>query len=324
MSLFFVGLLLGFALLTLLAAGFLWTGRRQWRRFSITLAVIAALSWLAYSQLGALGDLRAQAWMQRLQAGEALGEDERRDFRALLASLGEETGGERYHYLLGHDFFAEGEYEKAREQFGALRGRGSQESEVNMAYIQSDFLARGGVFGEEVRVLARSLADSGHPALLEMLVLDALRSNDQRAFMQYWPSFSATPRGTELGRRLGMDPAEQAGASVQPTIAVHVSVASAIHAEPDTPVFVLARDAQTPGPPLAVKRLPFADLPALVELSDKDAMLDSNRLSDASQVEVVARLAYSGGPIAAEGDLEISSGLLDLEDGEASIELVIE
>ena len=52
-------------------------------------------------------------------------------------------------------------------------------------------------------------------------------------------------------------------------------------------------------------------------------MLEANKLSNASEVEVVARLALSGGPIAGEGDIEVSSGALRLDQGPHEIVLVL-
>ena len=314
--------LAGFVLLLGIAAAFVCHRSRHWKPSLIALAVLATLSWLMYLQLGAARDLRVQSWLNELQQGEELSSDEREALRGLLAELGDEASGERYAFLLGHDFLAQEEYSQARETFGALRARGVDDAEVALAFVQSDFLAREGVLGDDSRTLARGLADSEHPLALEMLVLDALRSNDQQAFMQYWPSYASTPRGAELGRRLGWGEAPRTPGEA--TIEIQVSAAGDVRAPPDTPVFVLARRAQSPSPPLAVRRLRFADLPARVRLSDSDAMLETNRLSDASQVEVVARIAYSGGPIAAEGDLEVSSGALDLAAGGLEVELTIE
>ena len=66
-------------------------------------------------------------------------------------------------------------------------------------------------------------------------------------------------------------------------------------------LFVAARDPKAPGPPFAVKRLP-ATFPVDVELSASDAMLESRRIADGQQLEVVARVALGGTPTATSGD----------------------
>lgn len=70
----------------------------------------------------------------------------------------------------------------------------------------------------------------------------------------------------------------------------------------ETPLFVLARAQDAPGPPLAVKRRKVADLPLTLELSDADAMLPNRRLSGHDEVEIIARIALGGGPVAQSGD----------------------
>lgn len=61
----------------------------------------------------------------------------------------------------------------------------------------------------------------------------------------------------------------------------------------DAVVFLVARNPGTPMP-LAVKRLSIAELPAQVELSDEDAMMVTNRLSDAERVSLFARVSTTG------------------------------
>lgn len=78
---------------------------------------------------------------------------------------------------------------------------------------------------------------------------------------------------------------------------------------PATPLFVIARVPDQPGPPLAVVRRAFADLPATVTLSDANAMLPSHVLSGVTEVEIVARVALGGNPVASSGDLYGSARL---------------
>lgn len=78
-------------------------------------------------------------------------------------------------------------------------------------------------------------------------------------------------------------------------------------------VFLVVRDAEGRGPPLAVRRLQAADLPARVSIDDSDAMMAGNGLSGADSVEVVARVSFSGDASPAEGDFEGRSGILAVE-----------
>ena len=56
--------------------------------------------------------------------------------------------------------------------------------------------------------------------------------------------------------------------------------------------------------PLAVRALSFAELPAVIQLSDADAMQPGRTLSRFDEVAVLARLSRSGSPISQPGDIE--------------------
>ncbi len=88
-------------------------------------------------------------------------------------------------------------------------------------------------------------------------------------------------------------------ARVRITIKLAPTVGS--DAKPDTPLFVFVRDPRAGGAPLAVKRLQ-AHFPQTVELSSADAMLAGHGMQVGQDVEIVARLSSSGGPLARTGD----------------------
>ena len=88
------------------------------------------------------------------------------------------------------------------------------------------------------------------------------------------------------------------------TAIVDVSLDAAFDIAPGATVFVIARDAERPGPPVAVKRLTAGDLPARVALTNADAMFPDRGLNGAGTLELVARVALGGSAVAAAGDLE--------------------
>ena len=76
-------------------------------------------------------------------------------------------------------------------------------------------------------------------------------------------------------------------------------------------LFVYAKAANAPGPPLAVLRQPAGTWPASFVLDDALAMLPDRRLSDFEQVIIEARLSKTGQAIAAPGDLQGASVAID-------------
>jgi len=98
-------------------------------------------------------------------------------------------------------------------------------------------------------------------------------------------------------------PAAVADASGAARVRLNVLLAPAINARTDevVPLFVIVRDPQRPGPPLAVKRL-MSRFPQRVELTATDAMLPERRISVGETVQVIARIARSGQATGARGD----------------------
>jgi len=99
-------------------------------------------------------------------------------------------------------------------------------------------------------------------------------------------------------------PKEQPIEQLEFVVQVNVSLSAAARAtlSGDATVYVIARDPAQPGPPIAVARRRLSEMPMVVELSDRDAMIPGRSLSGFSQFELVARVSTSGNPIAQSGD----------------------
>jgi len=98
------------------------------------------------------------------------------------------------------------------------------------------------------------------------------------------------------------------GAATTPTgrtirVSVSLDPALASRLKPGTPVFVSAREAGIPGPPIAAVRISSDELPTTVVLSDANSMIEGRTLSSVDELQVVARIAFAGTPMQASGDL---------------------
>jgi cytochrome c-type biogenesis protein CcmH len=82
-------------------------------------------------------------------------------------------------------------------------------------------------------------------------------------------------------------------------------------AKPGMALFIFAKAAASPGPPLAVWRTTVDRWPLRFSLDDTRAMLPQRKLSDFDAVIVEARISASGQPLAHEGDLQGSSGTVN-------------
>lgn len=109
-------------------------------------------------------------------------------------------------------------------------------------------------------------------------------------------------------------------------IAVSVSIADELRDQigANAVLFLLARQPNVPGPPIAAVRASARELPTSLRISDDNAMVAGRTLSALESVELVARVSNGGGPIAASGDLfgEVTWNAAD--DSNGSVDIVID
>ena len=97
-------------------------------------------------------------------------------------------------------------------------------------------------------------------------------------------------------------PAGAADGAGAPTVRVNVTLSPSLASSAGAaPLFVFVRDPAQGGPPLAVKRLD-SHFPQSVALSPADSMVPGRAFTAGQNVQVVARIARSGSPIAVSGD----------------------
>jgi cytochrome c-type biogenesis protein CcmH len=84
---------------------------------------------------------------------------------------------------------------------------------------------------------------------------------------------------------------------------VHIELAPGLlkAAADAAPLFVFVKDPAQPGPPLAAKRL-ASRFPQTVELTPADSMVPGRAFAAGQKVQVIARIARSGNPLAGSGD----------------------
>jgi cytochrome c-type biogenesis protein CcmH len=96
-------------------------------------------------------------------------------------------------------------------------------------------------------------------------------------------------------------PANAANSNAAVRVHIELSPALSKTAPDAAPLFVFVRDPAQPGPPLAAKRLANR-FPQTVELTPADSMVPGRAFAAGQKVQVVARIARSGNPIAGSGD----------------------
>jgi len=111
----------------------------------------------------------------------------------------------------------------------------------------------------------------------------------------------------------GSTPPSTAAVPASPPAAgidVNVSVADDLAGRigPNAVVYLVARDPDRPGPPVAVVRHAADTWPLQLTLTDENAMLPDRLLSALARVQLVARITNSGEPTAQPGDLYGEAG----------------
>jgi cytochrome c-type biogenesis protein CcmH len=312
--------------------------RRDRRAVAVVCALLIPLAAaLMYGQLGAREDWALADALTVLRSAPEENDLEALD--RLIAMLDErlakQPGDAETLFLLGHARMRQGEYTAAADAFAALRPLETGDQTVLVSLAQARYLADEGRVEPATKALMdRALAANPHePLVLEMLALDALRSARYAAAIDYLER--ALAGGLEGERAASLEaglmraraalaaaggadgkapevaatPASAERAAPTGTARVEVAVALEPSAEvgPAARVFVIARQIGGPPMPIAVRALSVSELPAVVALSDADAMQPSRLLSQFDQVEVLARLSQSGTPTRSPGDLEAAA-----------------
>jgi cytochrome c-type biogenesis protein CcmH len=114
-------------------------------------------------------------------------------------------------------------------------------------------------------------------------------------------------------------PAASGAEAIQGVVMLDSGLAASV--KPDDVVFVLARAAQGPRMPLAVKRIAVRDLPYAFRLDDSMAMAPGAKLSLFPRVVVTARVSRAGSAAPQKGDLEGRSD--PIAPGSSGVEVTI-
>ncbi|HXB19070.1 MAG TPA: hypothetical protein VNV40_09570 [Steroidobacteraceae bacterium] len=205
-------------------------------------------------------------------------------------------------------------------------------------------LASGSLVGAAGNAIDQSLALD--PANAKALWLKASQAHEQRRFadaLTWWHKLRAvlpadspdariiddniaedtrlgglTPvtvaASSATGKLAASTPATPTGAEVSGTVAIESRLAPRV--QPDATLFIYAKAADSPGPPLAVLRTTASSWPVRFRLDDSMAMLPSRRLSQFDKVVVEARISRSGQATPGSGDLFVTSPAMNPSSGQ--------
>ena len=232
------------------------------------------------------------------------------------------------------------DYAGGRDAFGHLIALEAMTADTWADY--ADVLASqagGSLAGEPARAIDRALAlDPRHPKALWLKASLAHAERHYVAALALWKQLRAVMPAdspdiriiddniAEAVRLAGLPGAQPAG----PSVSAHAGLSGTVSIDgklagrvaPGDILFIYAKAADSPGPPLAVLRTAAGKWPVNFRLDDSMAMVPSRRLSSYDRIIVEARISRSGQATPSQGDLYVVSPVMHLTDAKA-LKLVI-
>jgi len=219
--------------------------------------------------------------------------------------------------LLGRSYAQLQQIEKSRRAYRrALALEPSTEAKLGVA--EADImLDRDNLKRDAGRLVEEVLAvEPDNPKALFYGGMVAMTRNDIDLFRERWQRLLALSPPDEIRHvieaqlaRTGITPgqikpARQTGAP-DPGIDVSVSVTDELakRIRPGAILYLVARDPNRRGPPLAVVRHEAAGFPVSLNISDANAMIPGQPMLSLPRVHLIARITNSGKPVAQPGDL---------------------
>lgn len=302
--------------------------------------VVLAFSFLLYDLWGAQNNLKLANIVDRT----AEVRDDPEAIVDLIYEIGEVTEDDEDNpwawYLMARNLVMLGLLDQAANAFdraAQLMENPQDKAAVLGQYAQAQYIASGQQLTEEVMGII-SQAQRLNPremTILQLLGADAYVNENYQSALTYWQQvLTMMPAGpdSQFIREMMADAESRlsaengdAPAVSGPQIAVNVSASQDITVSARTRVFVSAQRADgSAGPPLAVKVMQFSDLPAVVTLSDADAV-GPFALSSAESVSIVATISLSGSADVARGDYQGRSDIVQLpEDSDEPVSVTVQ
>ncbi len=303
-------------------------GLKDGRWLLVVVAVaVPLLAAGAYYHLGAWTDWRIQALLKRSENEMQVDKDNRPALDALRKALQQrleqrDDDDGRRRFMLAQIDTEFARYGEAVEQYTLLQKKFPEDASIAAHYAQAQYLAADRHLSAEALSMAqRALQlDPNQSTALGLLGLTALENKDYAQALVYWRHLlRQLPPGSTNAAMIeaGVKQAEQGLGSAGfpgPKLVVSVSLAPQLVAALPAggTLFVFAKAVNGPPMPLAAARLDPAQLPLEITLDDSMAMVAGMNLSSAKQVQVFARITASGQVRGEPGDLEGSSGPLQL------------
>jgi cytochrome c-type biogenesis protein CcmH len=323
--------------------------RHPLKLLTIAIALLLPLASIGlYFQLGNLN-----AFLPQVTHGGGLGGVARTEagLKALEEKAAQSPNEPEVLLMLARSYVELGRYDDGAKTYDSLTKLITDEAMLWADYADALAMAHSTLLGAPTKLLDRALLlDPNHLKTLALSGSAAMERGDYEAAIRHWEKLlKQIPAGSEdikmieegvhqarqlLAQSKGgkgaraleqiNDPGNKPQAAGKGHVSGTVTLSGKLKGkvEPGDTLFVLARAAQGSKMPLAIIRKQVRDLPLQFTLDDSTAMSSEMKISDFSQVVVVARISKSGDAIPKSGDWEGVSKPLDL--GSSGIKIDID
>lgn len=306
------------------------------------IAVLAALplSYLLYDSWGFRDDLAVAEIFERSVADGDDPESIRDRIFELGAVIERDPENGWALYFIARHLVSLGQMDEAARFFerAALFIENPMDKAVVLGqYAQAQYIASGQQMTEQVSgIIAQAQRlNPNEPAVLQLLGADAFIGQNYQAAVTYWQrllNLNPGPEEEQFLRQViaqaqqmttGAPSDQPPVVAPGPVVEVSLSLAPEIDLPADTRVFVSAQSIEGGGPPLAAKLMTLADLPAVVSLSNADAVGPFN-IASADNIVVVATVSVSGSADVQAGDYQVRSQPIQIGSSEAPYRLQLQ
>jgi len=289
--------------------------------------VAVAVPVLAGSLYLALGRFDAVEHGEELAQAAPAGMPNAADIEKMVAGLAEKMKANpddaEGWLMLGKSYKYLEQFPKAADAFGNAYRLMGDKPDVMLLYAEAlAFAAEKNLAGKPSELIFKALKlEPENPNGLWLAGLAKVQQGDPQGAAALWRKLeSLLPEGSEPRKEMqniiaGLPGQAQVAASepqtpptadaAAPSISVEVSLAPELQqaASPGDTLFVYAQALTGPKMPLAIVRKQVSDLPLKVTLDDTMAMMPAMKLSNFSEVKLLARISKSGQAVTQPGDL---------------------
>ncbi len=315
--------------------------------------VVIVSSLLLYGQLGRQADFKEYLALKEQGAFDQKAPDFEEAIASLEAKLEQNPKDIANWFLLAKTYSMTQQYNKAaevfKELFTMMGEKAPHYATIKGSYAQAKFLASNEQMTPEIKqTIEQALAiDPKESNSLTLLGIEAFNQDNFKQAVSFWEKAKTHSAPEQLKQflepaiasargRLGEDVMPESSSqpnaeSVTPvttakapkiTVKLALSPNFKDQVKPDDKIFVFARPAGG-RMPLAAEQLTVANLPTTIILDDSKAVMPTAKLSSASEVDVTARVSFSGQAISQSGDLFVTQQQVNLSSQSQPLDLTI-